>query len=102
MKSAVSVLLCLMGCGSLLAQAPSIKTGTVEQIKVRGKSLEGNLEGNSPDRDVFVYLPTVDGELRPTIAAEWVANSPMVMIDQYLTNLKKYSQCGRHRQYKNR
>src|SRR5579872_6288078 len=33
------------------------KTGTVEKIKVHGKSLEGNLEGDSPDRDVFVYLP---------------------------------------------
>lgn len=31
--------------------------GTVEHIKVHGKSLEGNLEGDSPDRDVFVYLP---------------------------------------------
>ena len=31
--------------------------GTVERIKVHGKSLEGNLEGDSPDRDVSVYLP---------------------------------------------
>jgi len=29
----------------------------VEQIKVHGASLEGNLEGDSPDRDVTVYLP---------------------------------------------
>lgn len=35
----------------------SAKAGTVEKIKVHGKSLEGNLEGDSPDRDVFVYLP---------------------------------------------
>ena len=33
------------------------KQGMVERIKVHGKSLEGNLEGDSPDRDVFVYLP---------------------------------------------
>ncbi|HTC88265.1 MAG TPA: hypothetical protein VK686_08205 [Bryobacteraceae bacterium] len=33
------------------------RKGTVETIKVHGKSLEGNLEGDSPDRDVFVYLP---------------------------------------------
>src|SRR5579883_3456846 len=33
------------------------KKGTVEKIKVHGKSLEQNLEGDSPDRDVFVYLP---------------------------------------------
>jgi enterochelin esterase-like enzyme len=31
--------------------------GSWEKIKVHGKSLEGNLEGDSPDRDVFVYLP---------------------------------------------
>lgn len=31
--------------------------GSVEQIKVHGKSLEGNLAGDSPDRDVSVYLP---------------------------------------------
>ncbi len=36
--------------------APS-QRGTVERIKVHGKSLEGNLEGDSPDRDVSVYLP---------------------------------------------
>ena len=30
---------------------------TVERIKVHGVSLEGNLEGDSPDRDVIVYLP---------------------------------------------
>jgi len=44
---------------SLLAQTPAAATpkGTVERVKVHGKSLEGNLEGDSPDRDVFVYLP---------------------------------------------
>jgi len=36
---------------------PAAKKGTVEHIKVHGKSLEGNLEGDSPDRDVFVYVP---------------------------------------------
>jgi len=33
------------------------KKGSWEKIKVQGKSLEGNLEGDSTDRDVFVYLP---------------------------------------------
>src|SRR6185503_19669765 len=32
-------------------------SGTIENIMVHGKSLEGNLEGDSPDRDVTVYLP---------------------------------------------
>ncbi|MGE5644479.1 MAG: alpha/beta hydrolase [Acidobacteriota bacterium] len=31
--------------------------GTVQRVTVHGKSLEGNLEGDSPDRDVAVYLP---------------------------------------------
>lgn len=31
--------------------------GTVEQIVVHGRSLEGNLEGDSPDREASVYLP---------------------------------------------
>lgn len=30
---------------------------TVERVVVHGKSLEGNLEGDSPDRNVTVYLP---------------------------------------------
>ena len=36
---------------------PGAKPVAVEQIKVRGASLEGNLEGDAADRDVFVYLP---------------------------------------------
>ena len=32
-------------------------TGTVEHIKVHGKSLDGNLEGDATDRDVFIYPP---------------------------------------------
>lgn len=31
--------------------------GSVERIKVHGKSLEGNLEGNPTDPDVSIYLP---------------------------------------------
>jgi S-formylglutathione hydrolase len=37
--------------------AGQTKQGTVERIKVHGKSLEGNLDGDSPDRDVSIYLP---------------------------------------------
>jgi enterochelin esterase-like enzyme len=36
---------------------PSAPAGVVEFIKVHGKFLGGNLEGDSPDRDVAVYLP---------------------------------------------
>jgi S-formylglutathione hydrolase len=33
------------------------QTGSTERIRVHGKSLEGNLEGDSTDRDVSIYLP---------------------------------------------
>jgi S-formylglutathione hydrolase len=53
------------------ATAPSIHHGSVERIKVHGTSLEGNLEGDSADRDVSVYLPPsyhVGGQQRyPTL-----------------------------------
>ncbi len=39
------------------AVIPGAKPVTVEQIKIHGKSLEGNLEGDAVDRDVFVFLP---------------------------------------------
>lgn len=37
----------------------------VETIKVHSQALEGNLEGESPDRDVIVYLPP-DYNTNPT------------------------------------
>src|SRR5580698_5292507 len=44
--------------GLLFSQpAPATKHGAVERIKIHAKSLEGNLEGDSPDRDVLIYLP---------------------------------------------
>jgi S-formylglutathione hydrolase FrmB len=39
------------------AAVPGAKPVPVERIKVRGASLEGNLEGNAVDRDVLVFLP---------------------------------------------
>jgi S-formylglutathione hydrolase len=49
----------LMWCNSIaFCQTPaSAYTGTVERIKVHGRLLEGNLDGDSPDRDVSIYLP---------------------------------------------
>ena len=38
-------------------QLVSAGTGTVEHIKVQGKSLEGNLEGDAVERAVTIYLP---------------------------------------------
>jgi len=56
-RSTVTALL-VLGAGPLLAQGSSTPAhGTVEKITVHGKSLEGNLEGDSADREVYVYLP---------------------------------------------
>jgi enterochelin esterase-like enzyme len=59
LTSLVTLALCMTLSVSLIAQTagPAAPKGTVDRIKVHGKSLEGNLEGDSPDRDVFVYLP---------------------------------------------
>ncbi len=57
---AILVSLALAGCGAgvLFAQTETApRRGAVERVKVHGKSLEGNLEGDSPDRDVSIYLP---------------------------------------------
>jgi enterochelin esterase-like enzyme len=39
------------------AQGRGARAGSVEHVMVHGKSLEGNLEGDSPDRNVTIYLP---------------------------------------------
>lgn len=38
----------------------------------------------------FFDLPTKEGEIQPLVAAKWVANSPLVMVDQYVPSLKRY------------
>jgi enterochelin esterase-like enzyme len=54
---AVMALAAAMG-GLIVAQdAGGAKKGAVQRVKVHGKALEGNLEGDSPDREVLVYLP---------------------------------------------
>jgi len=47
------------------------KPATVEHIKVHGPALEGNLEGDAVDRDVFVFLP-------PSYALEKSRRYPVV------------------------
>src|SRR6201993_4261264 len=50
---------------------PGAKPVTVEHIKVHGKALEGNLEGDAVDRDVIVFLP-------PSYAKENTRRYPVV------------------------
>lgn len=51
LKATIAVLFVLATGGQLAAEV------TVEIITVHGPSLAGNLEGNSPNRQVIVYLP---------------------------------------------
>jgi S-formylglutathione hydrolase len=56
--AAMAFSLAALTAGALFSQtAGSAAKGTVERIKVHGRSLEGNLEGDSADRDVSIYLP---------------------------------------------
>src|SRR5438128_7821206 len=50
---------------------PNAKPVMVEHIKVHGTALEGNLEGDASDRDVFVFLP-------PSYAQEKSRRYPVV------------------------
>src|SRR5437764_895646 len=50
---------------------PGARPVTVEHIKVHGTALEGNLEGDAVDRDVFVFLP-------PSYAKDKRARYPVV------------------------
>ena len=57
MTRAVAAVVAL-ACASLAAaQTATPSRGSLERITVHGRSLEGNLEGDSPDRPVVVYLP---------------------------------------------
>ena len=74
----------LVGCAGARGRRPSSgpcrwtgrsgrAAGTVERITVHGKALEGNLEGDSPDREVTVYLP-------PSYAANQNRRYPVVYL----------------------
>jgi enterochelin esterase-like enzyme len=56
---AITAAAAIVGLGTSAAGAETAaeKRGTIEHIRVHGPSLEGNLQGNSPERDVLVYLP---------------------------------------------
>lgn len=57
----VSAFSCEHGWAQVQTEVPPVISGakpdTVDHIKVHGTSLEGNLEGDAVDRDVFVFLP---------------------------------------------
>ena len=62
-------------CAQVQTEVPPVVSGakpvTVEHIKIHGTYLEGNLEGDAVDRDVFVFLP-------PSYAKEKSRRYPVV------------------------
>jgi len=42
---------------------------------------------NPPD---YFDLPTKNGEIDPLVAGKWLANSPLLLVDQYVPSLKRY------------
>jgi enterochelin esterase-like enzyme len=73
----------ILALAAVLAQAPAApaprapktpsRANAVEHIKVHGKSLEGNLEGDSADPDVAIYLP-------PSYATDTSRRYPVVYL----------------------
>jgi enterochelin esterase-like enzyme len=45
---------------------------------------------NPMNPPLFFDQPTKDGQVVPSVAAKYLANSPLAMVDQYSSNLKKY------------
>lgn len=72
LRRLLCVTLSLVAMAAPPAQAqPSASAVAAQRINVHGPSLEGNLEGNSPDRSVIVYLP-------PSYARERNRHYPVV------------------------
>jgi hypothetical protein len=44
---------------------------------------------NPKNPPFFFDLPVKDGKVQPEVAARWVANAPLAIIDQYISNLRK-------------
>ena len=70
--------------GLAAAQSGAAAQGVVEQIRVYGPSLAGNLERDDPTRDVYVYLP-------PSYAADTARRYPVVyFLHGYTATAERY------------
>ncbi len=45
---------------------------------------------NPKNPPLFLDLPTKDGVPQPDVIARWTANAPLIFIDQYIGNLRRY------------
>ncbi len=94
-RMALAVLAAVVWVGPLAAQAPvpelipdpvpGAKPIAMEHITIHGAALEGNLEGDTPDRSAIVYLP-------PSYAANPGRRSPVVyLLHGYSSTLERWS-----------
>ncbi|HLH30767.1 MAG TPA: hypothetical protein VKY31_06160, partial [Terriglobia bacterium] len=83
------------GAGARGQQQPAGQQGQRGQGRGNGFANAGSAQAaawasNPNNPPSYFDLPTKDGAVQPLIAAKYLANAPLVMIDQYVTNLKKY------------
>jgi hypothetical protein len=72
--------------GEQPAARPGPGAGFANALSAQAAAWAPNPE-NPPQ---YFDLPFKDGELQPLIYAKWLANSPLVMVDQYVPSLKRY------------
>jgi enterochelin esterase-like enzyme len=65
---------------------PDPAAGFVNALSAQAAAWAPN-PANPPN---FFDLPFKNGELDPLVAAKWIANAPLVMVDQYVPSLKEY------------
>lgn len=105
MRSRTAITIVMLALGSIIAlqaqgrggprPAGATAPGKVEHITVHGKALEGNLEGDSPDREVSVYFP-------PSYATDQNRRYPVVYLlhgyggkdDTFTTRLANLADSG--------
>jgi S-formylglutathione hydrolase FrmB len=79
--------------GDAFAQAAAVKSQAEAEKLPRGPITmlaEGAAWSPNPKNPPFFFdLPVKDGKVVPDVAARWVANAPLALIDQYMGNLKK-------------
>jgi S-formylglutathione hydrolase FrmB len=87
--------------GPAATKQPPPETNSEKANNDKGKKNGGAARGNAAFAEAaawspnpanppqFFDLPTKDGQVQPAIAAKWVANSPLAMVPQYVTSLKK-------------
>jgi enterochelin esterase-like enzyme len=83
--------------GAQAKQAPVDPAKAGDAAKGKGKAGGGTTpalaaawSSNPNNPPTYYDLPVVDGEYHAEIGAKWYANSPLAMVDQYWSNLKKY------------